>query len=191
MSKRDPTLRVRELMTPEVVALSPELALRDAVAILDQRHIGGAPVVANGQLVGVFSASDLLAFEVESPGVPQDRPEITDLAELEQPEEWEAGNEPPATFFTDWWADTGAETVERFMESRQPEWSTLAEHTVGDVMSHGICSVSPDAGVAEAARYMLRAGVHRLLVTDAGRPVGILTTMDLVRAIAEGRLAAR
>jgi CBS domain-containing protein len=176
-------------MTTEIVALSPELPLRDAVAILDERHIGGAPVVAQGQVVGVFSASDLLAFEVGSPGVPQDRPEITDRAELDEPpEEWEAGNEPPAAFFTDWWADAGAETVERFLETRQPEWNTLAEHTVADVMSPGLCSVSPDAEAAEAARHMIRAGVHRLLVTDAGRPVGILTTMDLVRAIADGRL---
>jgi hypothetical protein len=41
---------------------------------------------------------------------------------------------------------------------------------------------------ATAAESMLRAGVHRLLVIDEGILVGILGSMDIVRAVAEHRL---
>ena len=40
----------------------------------------------------------------------------------------------------------------------------------------------------QAARSMLRAGVHRLLVMEDGRLAGLVTTTDLVRAVAAGKL---
>ena len=55
-------LKLRDIMTTDVVTASPELSLREAMDLLSSRHITGAPVVAGGKVVGVFSASDLLAF---------------------------------------------------------------------------------------------------------------------------------
>ncbi|MBI4541298.1 MAG: CBS domain-containing protein [Gemmatimonadetes bacterium] len=40
----------------------------------------------------------------------------------------------------------------------------------------------------EAARYMLRTGVHPVLVTEHRRLLGIVSTTDIVRAVAEGRI---
>ncbi len=54
---------------------------------------------------------------------------------------------------------------------------------VADVMSPYVLSVSPQTPIAQAARLMVAEGVHRLLVTKHGRVVGILSTMDVLRAV--------
>ncbi len=71
-------VRVRDLMSVDLVTVSPELTLRETVELFAARHIGGAPVVAEGRVLGVISASDVLAFEAVTPGVPAERPEQTE-----------------------------------------------------------------------------------------------------------------
>jgi CBS domain-containing protein len=182
-------LRVRDLMTPDVVTLGPEMNLREATDALVQHHVSGAPVVANGRITGVVSATDLLEFPQSIPPVPAERPEDTEEAEFETPAEWEEGLEAPAAYYVEWWSDAGADVSERFRTVRAPEWDLMAEHTVSEAMTRALCAVRPEATIASAADYMLRVGVHRVLVIDAGKLVGILTTTDFVRAVAEGRLA--
>jgi predicted transcriptional regulator len=60
-------------------------------------------------------------------------------------------------------------------------------HTVGEEMNPVVGAVRPDAPVVEAARLMLAKEVHRLVVLDQeGRLAGILTAMDVMRAVVEG-----
>ena len=68
-------LRLRDIMTTDVLTVSPELTIRDAMALLSTRHVSGAPVVASGKVVGVLSGTDLLEFAAALPGVPSQRPE--------------------------------------------------------------------------------------------------------------------
>ena len=52
---------VRDIMNKGVVSIRPEATLAEAVAILTQQHIGGAPVVASdGAVVGVISELALI-----------------------------------------------------------------------------------------------------------------------------------
>ena len=53
--------------------------------------------------------------------------------------------------------------------------------TVGDIMSRGVISVSPDDDVCEAARIMAGDQVRRLPVTQDGRVVGMLSLGDMAR----------
>ena len=54
--------------------------------------------------------------------------------------------------------------------------------TVGEIASADICSVTPDAPLAEAAQLLGQAQVRRLPVVDGeGRLVGIVTQADLAR----------
>jgi CBS domain-containing protein len=181
-------LHVRDLMTTDVVTISPEMNLREAIDTLVQYHVSGAPVVTDGRITGVVSATDLLEFAQSAPPVPAPGPEDAEVAEFEIPPEWEEGLEAPAAYYIDWWSDAGADVSERFRIVRAPEWDLMAEHTVSEAMTRTLCAVRPDATVASAADYLLRAGVHRVLVLDAGKLVGILTTTDFVRAVAQGRL---
>ena len=181
-------LRVRDIMSRDVVTVSPELGLREMVELLAEQHVGGAPVVAGSKIVGVISATDLLRFESETPGVPTERPDQMEVGEWGAAEEWEEGAEAPAAFYLDTWSDVGADVLERFREVQGPEWDVLAEHTVAEAMTPALRAVPPDAPVDQAAASMLRGSVHRLLVIDEGKLVGIVTTTDIVRAVAEGRL---
>jgi CBS domain-containing protein len=178
--------RVRDIMTTEVVAVSPELPLRDLVELLAQKHIGGVPVLAGSRVVGVVTMGDVLSFLSTQPVVPTERPEDQEY-EMEEPES-EAereGEQPPGAFFADAWSDAGAEVVERFAAPHGPEWDLLGEHVVAEAMTRTICSIAPGASVAQAARAMKEAKLHRLLVMENGAMLGIVTTSDVSNAVAE------
>ena len=59
---------------------------------------------------------------------------------------------------------------------------------VRDIMTPRPLTVSSDADVREAAQQMLYAEVHRLFVTSGNQLVGVISTTDIVRAVAVGGL---
>lgn len=177
---------LKQIMSTELVTVSPDLTLQELAQVFSAQGISGAPVVAGRELVGVISTTDLVEFETTNPGPPrqrEERPEwgeIVSLPVLDGSEESE-----PGLYFTEMWDDVGADVLERF-QSDSPEWNRMAEATVGSVMTTSVVSVSPDTAVREAARMMLRAGVHRILVVDdAGDLVGLVSSSDIVRAVSE------
>ncbi|HUK20332.1 MAG TPA: CBS domain-containing protein [Gemmatimonadales bacterium] len=180
---------VRDIMSSEVLVLDAELTLRDAVELLSTHRITGAPVVAGDRVVGTLSANDVLAFEADIPGVPTERtqPVEEDDVEEAEPVEWEpdAEDAPPSAYFGELWSDAGADVTERFKELAGPEWDVLAEHTVGEAMSRGVRAVSPETTVRDAAAYMLKQRIHRAVVMDHSKLVGIVTTTDVMRTVAE------
>jgi CBS domain-containing protein len=58
-------------------------------------------------------------------------------------------------------------------------------HRVADVMRAPAVTAPPAMTLAEGVRRMNEAGVSSLVVTANGRPVGIVTERDLLRAVAE------
>jgi CBS domain-containing protein len=54
---------------------------------------------------------------------------------------------------------------------------------VSEVMSAGVVSVERDASLAEAASLMRGCRIHRLLVTNGGVLVGIVTSLDLLAGL--------
>jgi CBS domain-containing protein len=67
--------------------------------------------------------------------------------------------------------------------------TTLLESTLAqDIMTPHALTIEPDADVREAAREMLYAEVHRLFVVQHGRLIGVISTSDIVRAVATGKL---
>ncbi len=162
---------VRELMSTDVVSVAPSLSLRDALELLAARHIGGVPVVQGHQVVGVLSASDILSFQASSPVVPGVEPDQP-AEEPEPTPEWREGDDPPSAYFADFWA----------------EWDLLAEHTVSEAMTRAVVGIGPESPVRSAVRLMTRLDIHRVLVLDAGKLCGVVTSMDVVRAAGRGRL---
>ena len=56
--------------------------------------------------------------------------------------------------------------------------------SVRNVMQREITSVRPGTPIVEAARIMLDKGFHRLpVMTEGGTLVGILSTLDVIRAL--------
>jgi CBS domain-containing protein len=174
--------RLDQLMSADVVTLSPEDTLRTAIGVLTARRISGAPVVVGRTVVGVVSATDILEFTSSAPAVPTPQPEEANWGEWE-PDAEEGGDQPPASHFVEFWEDAGAATDERFRETEGPEWDPLAEHTVSEVMTRRVHALPPSATAREAAAHLLRTGTHRVLVMDGDRLLGVVSTMDIMRAM--------
>lgn len=56
---------------------------------------------------------------------------------------------------------------------------------VSDVMVKRVYSVSRDTGAAVAANIMRERRIHRLLVTERGVLVGVISSLDLLRVVEE------
>ena len=131
-------------------------------------RVSGFLVVDEGRLVGVISRADVVR-------------QI--CAEREVAER-------TSDFYFD---DTG------FHEAPMESLSDIADRigerletlTVGDVMTRQPWTVPIDMPLMEIAGKFLDLKVHRLPVTDDGTLVGIVTTVDLVRLIADGRYVPR
>jgi CBS domain-containing protein len=55
-------MKVRDIMTRDVVTVREDAPVREVAQLLDQRHISGLPVCdADGHMVGVISEFDLIA----------------------------------------------------------------------------------------------------------------------------------
>jgi CBS domain-containing protein len=175
---------VREVMTPDPLAVAPDATLRDVVEVLSSSHIGGVPVVAGvDHLLGVVSATDVMDFLASSPRVPTEGSEESvwdETGPTAQDEEQGASRA-----FLGLWSEVGGEVLDRFQAAGSQEWSVLDEHTAEEVMTRTLLTLPPDADVAEAARRMLEHGVHRLFVVEDGRLDGVVTTRDLIGVLAE------
>ncbi|MDX1577207.1 MAG: CBS domain-containing protein [Gemmatimonadota bacterium] len=167
---------VTEIMEREVFTVSRSLPVARLAAELYERGITGAPVVDDAEkVVGVVSQSDVVravsgliakegAADVKSGGFAMDDgPEGAVSAFFRGPD-----GETPA----------GAQALQRVPRE------ALADQTVADIMMPARFSVRPSTTVAGLARYLVTAKVHRALVMEAGTLLGIVTTFDVLRAIA-------
>jgi CBS domain-containing protein len=184
-------LRLHDIMTRDLVTLSPEHTLREAMVILTREHISGAPVAANGRLVGVVSLTDLAELVASTPGVPTERPEHAEWGEFDAPIADVEDEDPPGVFFQQLWDDAGAEVTERIGETEGPEWDALQEHTVGEAMTRAVLALEPSTTVESAAAFMRSHAIHRVLVMQDSRLLGIVSTTDIAGAVADGRLVTR
>lgn len=64
----------------------------------------------------------------------------------------------------------------------------VPDRAVEEIMKSPALQVSTDAPLAEAAKLMLKNHVHRIFVTRAGKPQGVVSTRDLMRAVREKRI---
>jgi len=81
-------------------------------------------------------------------------------------------------------------TSEEEAEDRTARDALSEQTLVRDLMTPRPLTIAPDADVKDAARQMLDADVHRLFVTEGERLVGVISTTDIMHAVATGRLQA-
>jgi CBS domain-containing protein len=184
-------LQVRDVMTRDVITVSPEHTLREAMDILSRQHVSGAPVVRGHEVVGVVSGTDLMEFAAALPPLAEPEVEPLDLEPADDDLLEESDDESEAqsaSWFLARWRDERPDANERIVEAGESTWTALDEHTVSEVMTRGVVSVRPAVSLAAAADLMRRKRLHRVLVMDGEQLVGILSTTDVVAAVADGRL---
>jgi len=90
--------------------------------------------------------------------------------------------------------DAGERVVGVFSKSdlvgRLVEGRLDASATVGSVMTKVTVALRPEDSIARAVDVMAERMIHRVVVVDgAGRLVGILSPLDILKAVRERRLA--
>jgi CBS domain-containing protein len=85
-------------------------------------------------------------------------------------------------------SSTDVLTAEAEAEDRDARQALLEATAVRDVMTPRPYTISPEEDIREAACQMLYGEVHRLFVAEGEKVVGIITTTDIVRAVATGKL---
>ncbi len=158
----------RDVMRTDLVTLSPDDTIEDAVASLSDAGISGAPVMrADGRLIGALTLTDIA------------QPGHTDRDRIHtQP------GEEVRVVTTSVEADEFEEEEElASKEDYSPE--VLGETLVSEWMSNAVVAVSPDASLRTVCRSLVDGGVHRAFVTDRGKLVGVVSAMDIIRLFAE------
>lgn len=156
-------LLTRDLMNREVLAARADMTVGELATFLLENEISGAPVAdRDGRLVGVVSLRDIVAY-------------VT--AEDDDDGDEAAGH--PDYFARGWEEDEWSE--EEIEELDLAGEDLLVE----DIMTPRVFSVSEDASVPAIASLMLKEHLHRLLVIRDGRPLGIISTSDLLGLLVE------
>ena len=147
----------RDLMRTDVVTVSYASPLSEVERKLSDHRISGAPVTdESGHIIGIVSLKDLISrYAEDSDARPRRGAGFFHLSTEELlDDDFDAFNVPAE-----------------------------AEETAGDIMTGEIFSVPVDAGLKEIAQSMLEHKVHRVLVQDDGRYVGLVSTMEILAAL--------
>jgi predicted transcriptional regulator len=152
------TRKVKDLMNPDVMTVPDDMTTDALARYLTEREISGAPVVdSQGHVIGVVSMTDIGRNMAEPADIESSR---------------------SSDFYRDIAEDLTLEDLgQRYVEERA--------FTVRDVMTPVIHQVPLTASAAEAARLMIAQHIHRLVVTEGKEPVGIITSLDLLKVVAE------
>ncbi|MCK5414110.1 MAG: CBS domain-containing protein [Thermoplasmata archaeon] len=155
-------MKVREVMTIDVVTVNGFMSVRQAAKILAECNISGAPVIDNeGKLVGMLTEKDILK-SVKS---------AADEVRMVFPSTHTMG-----VMFE--LAKGETEIMEAFEEQ--------ANTVVMDVMTKNVVTCRPGTTLNEVASILVKKGINRLpVVDDEDHVVGIITRGDIVRAFAQ------
>lgn len=56
-------VKISEIMTPNIITITPDKTLEEAANIMTENKIKKLPVVHEGRLIGIVTATDLMAYE--------------------------------------------------------------------------------------------------------------------------------
>ena len=146
-------LKAKDIMTKDLITLSPDTEISEAAGILLERRINGAPVVdADGRLRGILCQSDLIAQQKRFP-VPSVFTLLDSFIPLSS------------------------------QKSLEREMKKIVATRVADAMSENPVSVDLETSLEVIATLMVERKFHTLPVVDGGRVVGIIGKEDVLRTI--------
>jgi CBS domain-containing protein len=150
-------LRVRDLMTTQVLTVKPTDTVKRATIKLAVDNVTGAAVVDNrNHVIGMITEFDVLNLILKYQDKLDKDPSTTQSL-LSVPMDGDVVD--PAL-------------VEAYKE--------ISEMTVEDIMIRTILCTSPDEEISRALQQMLKLNVNRLPVLEQGVLVGILSRSDII-----------
>ena len=146
-------IKVKDIMTTNVITVTPQTEIVQATKLLLENHINGVPVTdETGKLVGILCQSDLIAQQKKLP-VPSFFTLLDGLVPL---------------------------TSMKYLESQVQK---IAAITVAQAMTSNPVAVQPDSSIEEVAALMVDNNFHTIPVVHKGELVGIIGKEDILRTI--------
>ena len=192
-----PGFLARDLMTRTPVTVLADMKVGALCDLLQERNINGAPVVdSQGRLVGVVTQEDIIYGAMGSPaddsGAGSGRPgeQVSGTAPGAAPGRGRPSRRvvsvlrgrtlraappaPPRPGERPFWA-----------EYRSPD---PMEMPVSSIMTSPAISAEEDTPVTDLCRIMWSLRIHRVPVLRRGKVTGLVSSMDLCRAVIEGKI---
>lgn len=148
-------LVAKDIMVSPVVCIGGNEELIEVGERLVDAHVTGLPVVEEGRLVGILTRSDFVRVPILL--------KTMDEYVADRLEENSLYQQPRKEF-------------DGFR-------SSLRHLTVADVMTTGVITCAPDTPVEEIGAKMISHHIHRVVVIENDRPVGIVGILDLVKLL--------
>lgn len=146
-------IKVKDIMTTNVISVSPETEILQAARIMVEKRINGLPVLDDtGKLVGILCQSDLVAQQKNVP-----IPSLFSLMDGFMPL-------------------TSLKKIEKEVEK-------IAALTVAQAMTQKPVTVSPETNIEEVASLMVDRNFHTLPVIANGKLVGIVGKEDVLKTL--------
>ncbi len=146
-------LKVKDIMTKEVVTVTTETTVMELARIFAEKHISSIPVVdSSGNLAGIVTETDL---------VEQDK----------------SLHIPTVISIFDW--VIYLESDRKF----EKELKKMTGKTVGDIYSKDVATVTPESSIAAVADIMSSRRINALPVVEGLRVAGIVARIDLIRSM--------
>ena len=146
-------LKARDIMTKDVVTVTPDTDITHAAKLLLDNHFNGLPVVDDkGRLIGIICQDDLI--------VQQKRLPLPSLF----------------TFFDGLIPLTSYKSLEK-------EVDKIIASKVSQAMTPDPLTIGPDASLEDIATLMVNNNIHTLPVLEGGRIVGIIGKEDVLRTL--------
>ena len=193
---RDNVLRARDLMTRTPVIVPADMKVGALCDLLQVKNINGAPVVdENGRLVGVVTQEDIIYGAMGNPspeggdfpsagasaggsdmapGRKAGRPSKRVVAVLRGKHLQEAPPALPRQGEKPFWAG-----------HRAPD---PMEMPVSTIMTSPAISAEEDTLMMDLCRIMWSLRIHRVPILKQGKVTGLVSSMDLCRAVLEGKI---
>jgi len=147
-------MQALDLMTTEVLTVTLDTPVSEIAKLLAERHISGVPVVDRDRKLAGIVSEADIVVRAARPHFPRYIPFLEGIIFLENPAHYEQ------------------------------EVQKMLAVTAADIMTTKLVTAPPTASLEELATLMTENKINRVVITEQGRIVGIVTRGDLVRTIA-------
>ncbi len=146
-------LTAKDIMTKEVVSVTPQTELKQLADLFQQRNFSSLPVVDDqGGLFGIITTTDLIELDT-------------------------ALHIPTVVSIFDW--VLYLESEKNFEEQVR----RISAQTVAEICSTDVVTCQPDSPVSEVAELMVKNKVHLVPVVENDKVVGVVARLDIVKAM--------
>ncbi|GAA5065100.1 CBS domain-containing protein [Haladaptatus pallidirubidus] len=167
---------VNDAYTDDLVSVNLESTVGEVLHIFREHRITHLPVVEDSTAVGILSLYD-----------------VTDLA-VRSIQQSQGGNPGGTDSYGGDLSDSAGRARRGGFGAREGELARILDLPVRDVMISPVRTIQPDQTLEMAVDEMFEIGESSLVVTDDGRPDGIVTKTDVLESLtweAEGNRAVQ